>query len=114
VASAFLSLLVINPLPTSSYASVSFGSYRYALGPGFSLVNKTIAGYQRDEVYIGTAEERAARTTLMMTNSSTWDLDILVKLPVLLRTYPLAEADEVRCIRQGVPRFHEGNGEWYE
>jgi hypothetical protein len=38
----------------------------------------TVAGYQRDEVYIGTAENVLLRTTLMMTNSSTWDLDTRV------------------------------------
>jgi hypothetical protein len=49
VASAFLS-----PSCPTSHAAIS------ALGSAW-LVNKTIAGYQRDEVYIGTAEERAAK-----------------------------------------------------
>jgi hypothetical protein len=78
-------------------------------------INKTIAGYQRDEVYIGTAEERAAKDHADDDEQLHMGPGHPRKLPVLLRTYPgFAEADEVRCIRQGVPRFHEGNGEWYE
>jgi hypothetical protein len=61
VASAFLSPSCPTLLPTSSSASVS-GSYWYLLWAWvLAWVNKTIAGYQRDEVYIGTAEERAAK-----------------------------------------------------
>jgi hypothetical protein len=53
---------------------LSLLGYWSVLGRVLAWINKTVAGYQRDEVYIGTAEERAARTTLTMTNSShgTW------------------------------------------
>jgi hypothetical protein len=50
--------LLVNPSPTSSSASVSFLGY-WSLGFGFSSVEQTIAGYQRDEVWH--AEERAAK-----------------------------------------------------
>jgi hypothetical protein len=81
-----------NPLPTSSYASVSFGSYWYALGPGFSLVNKTIAGYQRDEVYIGTAEERAAKDHADDDEQLHMGPGHPRKAPGFTENYPLAEA----------------------
>jgi hypothetical protein len=77
--------LLVNPFTYIFLASVSFWSYWYLLwGLGSRLGQQDVAGYQRDEVYIGTAE-RAVRTTHADNDSSTWDLDIPRKLPVLLR-----------------------------
>jgi hypothetical protein len=42
-------------------------------------------------------------------------LDTHVNFPALLRMHPIvAEAYEVRSVRQGVPRYCAGNGEWQE
>jgi hypothetical protein len=49
--------------------------YWSVLGRVLAWINKTVAGYQRDEVYIGTAEERAAKNHADDDAQLTWDLD---------------------------------------
>jgi hypothetical protein len=93
---AFLS----NPF-TYIFLRICAGSYWYLLWAWvLAWVNKTIAGYQRDEVYIGTAEERAAKDHADDDEQLHMGPGHPRKLPVLLRRTGFAEADEVRCIRQ--------------
>jgi hypothetical protein len=103
---AFLS----NLSPTSSFASVSLEATGICSAWVLAWVNKTVAGYQRDEVYIGTAENALLRTTLTMTNSYMGPGHPR-KLPGFTGERPQLCSDEVRCIRPGVPRFYAGNGE---
>jgi hypothetical protein len=54
---AFLSTVHLHLPPHLSFLGYWYLLWAWVL----AWINKTVAGYQRDEVYIGTAEERAAK-----------------------------------------------------
>jgi hypothetical protein len=94
VASAFLSPSC-QPFTYIFLRICLFLGYWYLLwGLGSRLGQQDVAGYQRDEVYIGTAEERAAKDHADDDEQLHMGPGHPRKLPVLLRVPP-AEADEV-------------------
>ena len=83
VASAFPIAFLSNPL---TYVLLRFALFLEATGlcaPAWVIAaaHKKIAGFQRDEVYIGTAEERAAQGTGDDSNQLPLGVGHLVKLP---------------------------------
>jgi hypothetical protein len=89
VASAFPMMFLSNPF-TYIFLSICLGLEATGLASGswvFADIQKKIFGFQRDEVYIGTAEERANKN---MSDDVNFGSGHLYKLPVFADNAPAA------------------------